>query len=233
MSFSSCRTIFFDAGNTLLMLDVELIASVFRRLGSAVTLDAIIRADYTIKQRLDAAIEGRDVGVSQVTGGRSYFEELMQVVSVEPDKAASILSELQQLDRWQKLWAKVLPETPGVLRLLQEAGYRLGVISNSDGTVERKLQEVGLARYFETIIDSAVVGVEKPRRKIFELGLERMKADPKTSVYIGDIYGVDVLGAQRVGMQGVLIDPYDLYPVQTQKVRSLTEFATLVHPPRC
>lgn len=233
MSFSSVRTVLFDAGNTLLMLDFELIASVFRRLGSAVTLDAIVRADYAIKQRLDAAIAGRDIGVGEVTGGRSYFEELMQVVGVEPDKAAPILSELQELDRRQRLWAKVLPETPGVLRFLREAGYRLGVISNSDGTLERKLQEVGLARCFETIIDSAVVGVEKPRRRIFELGLERMKADAETAVYIGDIYGVDVLGAQRAGMRGVLIDPYDLYPVQTQKVRSLWEFATLIHPPRC
>lgn len=233
MSFSSVRTVLFDAGNTLLMLDFERIASVFRQRGSAVPLEAIIRADYEIKRRLDAALDGRDVGVSEVTGGRSYFEELMQVVPVEPDRAASVLAELQELDRRQLLWAKVLPETPGVLRFLREAGYRLGVISNSDGTVERKLQEVGLAPFFETIVDSAVVGVEKPRRRIFELALQRMNAEARTSLYVGDIFGVDVLGAQRAGMQAVLLDPYDLYRAPVRKVRSLVEFASLIHPPRC
>lgn len=55
---------------------------------------------------------------------------------------------------------------------------------------------------------SIVVKVEKPNPKIFKIALEKANCKPKESLYIGDIYDIDILGANSVGMQAILIDPF-------------------------
>jgi putative hydrolase of the HAD superfamily len=81
------------------------------------------------------------------------------------------------------------------------------VISNSDGRIEELLASVGLAEYFDFIIDSHVVGFEKPDPRIFHLGCERGGVAPEDVVYVGDLYEIDVVGARGAGLRAVLIDP--------------------------
>ena len=50
------------------------------------------------------------------------------------------------------------------------------------------------------------MGCEKPHPAIFEAALRAMKADPAESLYVGDVYSVDYVGARNVGMQAVLFD---------------------------
>ncbi|MGH7415222.1 MAG: HAD family hydrolase, partial [Candidatus Rokuibacteriota bacterium] len=57
------------------------------------------------------------------------------------------------------------------------------------------------------IIDSAVVGVQKPDPRIFHLGLREAGVAPAEAVYVGDLYSVDVLGARAAGLDGILLDP--------------------------
>jgi putative hydrolase of the HAD superfamily len=101
----------------------------------------------------------------------------------------------------------VLPGTVEALERLRAAGYRLGVVSNSDGRAEEGLEVAGLRGFFEVVIDSQLVGFEKPDPRIFEAALRRMALTPEETLYVGDIYEVDVVGARRAGMEVVLLDP--------------------------
>src|SRR5207344_2465703 len=89
--------------------------------------------------------------------------------------------------------------------------YELAVISNSDGTMARLLKHLELSRYFRSVTDSGVVGYAKPSPEIFHHALESIGATPGESVFIGDVYTIDVLGAQNVGMQAILADRLGTY----------------------
>ena len=57
------------------------------------------------------------------------------------------------------------------------------------------------------MIDSQLVGVEKPDPRIFAIALERLGLAPADGLYVGDIYEVDVIGARRAGLDVILLDP--------------------------
>jgi HAD superfamily hydrolase (TIGR01509 family) len=94
----------------------------------------------------------------------------------------------------------------------------LAVVSNSDGRLEEALDCLGLARYFDSILDSAVVGVEKPDPEIFRIAAREVGVAPEQAVHVGDLYWIDVLGARAAGVEPVLLDPGGIWP-QTDCVR--------------
>ena len=85
------------------------------------------------------------------------------------------------------------------------------MISNADGEIDAVLQRCGIADCFQSITDSGIVGYEKPHPEIFEAALREMKADPGESLYVGDVYSVDYVGASRFGMRAVLFDVSGAY----------------------
>ena len=108
---------------------------------------------------------------------------------------------------------------------LRDAGYRLAVISNADGRVAGVLREVGLDPFFEFVLDSAVVGVEKPDPEIFREGCRRLELDPARCLYVGDLYPVDYLGATGAGLEAVLLDPLGVHRARAPTVGTLGELA--------
>jgi len=81
--------------------------------------------------------------------------------------------------------------------------FRLGCISNNWGNTAGWCRQFQLDRYFETIIDSTVVGAVKPDKTIFQAALNELQVSPDKCVYVGDKYDYDVLGAHAVGMTPV------------------------------
>jgi putative hydrolase of the HAD superfamily len=103
------------------------------------------------------------------------------------------------------------------------------MISNSDGSIERMITEQGLAPYFRFVLDSRVVGVEKPDPRIFHMALERAEVGPAEAVYIGDLYSIDVVGSRAAGLDAILLDPAGLWGhVDCPKARDLSEAATII-----
>ena len=68
------------------------------------------------------------------------------------------------------------------------------------------MQRCEIARCFRTITDSGLVGYEKPHPEIFRQALASLNAAPDASLYVGDVYSVDYMGAIGAGMQAVLMD---------------------------
>jgi putative hydrolase of the HAD superfamily len=94
------------------------------------------------------------------------------------------------------------------LQMLRGAGLSLVVVSNSDGTVEDGLRAGGLRPLLHGVIDSAVVGAEKPDPAIFRHALDLVGSRPDRTLHVGDLFSVDVLGARAAGLHAVLLDPY-------------------------
>ena len=87
------------------------------------------------------------------------------------------------------------------------------------------------ARHFAAVIDSAVEGIEKPDPRLFRLALERVAADADTTLHVGDMYHVDVVGARAAGLRVVLLDSDGLYPdADCPRVASLLALADHLCP---
>jgi putative hydrolase of the HAD superfamily len=85
------------------------------------------------------------------------------------------------------------------------------VISNSDGRIVEVLGRCKIADCFQSVTDSGIIGYEKPHPAIFEAALQSMQVHPEESLYVGDVYSVDYLGARNIGMQAVLFDVAGTY----------------------
>lgn len=104
------------------------------------------------------------------------------------------------------------------LSTLKERKYKLGAIT--DGSVKTTyeiLLRLDLTKFFDAIIVSEEVGVEKPNPKIFEEALTRLKAKPFETMIVGDSLERDIIGGKKLGMVTVLIERYK--PVKLGKVK--------------
>lgn len=98
---------------------------------------------------------------------------------------------------------------PGVLEMLQalkQTGLILGVVSNRETPFQDYLQELGLAEYFQFSLAAGEVQSWKPDKAIFEHALQRVGVQAHETLYIGDNYYADVIGARNAGIHPILID---------------------------
>lgn len=101
------------------------------------------------------------------------------------------------------------PEAPEVLESLRSEGYRLGIVSNWSWSLRDRVRSAGLEGYLDLVWGSAYAGCNKPHPCIFEQALEQMALEPGRTLYVGDSYRHDVLGARRAGLAAVLVDRRD------------------------
>jgi HAD superfamily hydrolase (TIGR01549 family) len=234
------RAVLFDAGNTLLHVDYGHVAAVLRARGHAVEPGAVQAAEYASKAALDRALAPDAVPEPSVQrllwrrpdGRPSYFATLIANLGIADEDVLPALAALEADNRARSLWRIVEPGTEEVLVELGRRGLALGVISNSDGRIEADLLEAGLGTHFACVLDSSVVGVEKPDPAIFALALSRLALPAEDAVYVGDVYAIDVLGARRAGIEGVLMDPLGCYeaPPDCPRIRTLAELLPLLAP---
>jgi REG-2-like HAD superfamily hydrolase len=199
------KAVLFDAGNTLIWLDHPYIVELLREHGVETTMEGLMEAEYGAKLLMDQM--ARDTTTDERTRGKVFFAEIFRRVGVAEGDFAPVAQRMFARHAEKNLWGNVRERTAETLDELRRRGYRLGVISNADGRAEEALDAVGLRPHFELVVDSGLVGIDKPDPRIFQLAAERMGVQPHEAVYVGDIYEIDVLGARTAGMQAILIDP--------------------------
>jgi HAD superfamily hydrolase (TIGR01509 family) len=204
------RAILFDAGNTLIHMDYAAIASELARHGVAVTPEALRRAEWTARVRLDTELFAPAAAASTESRDTTerYSRYLLEAAGVQdPALHAKVMEWRRAYNVPIGLWTMAEPAAAAALALVRERGRIAGVVSNSNGTIRRILESLDLARYLDFVLDSHEEGMEKPDPRFFELALARAGVRAHEAAYIGDFYSVDVLGARRVGMRAVLMDP--------------------------
>jgi putative hydrolase of the HAD superfamily len=213
------RTIFFDVGNTLLFPNREKtlapLASEHRpTLAQWQALECRTKADFD-RQMKDGRVD-RSFWLT-------FHNYLLDDLGWKSDVRAALAEELLRNSQNSANWDQCLSGTRDALERIA-AQFPIAVISNADGKIEQVLTRCGLADRFESITDSGIVGYEKPRREIFEAALKLMHARAEESLYIGDVYSVDYVGATNAGMKAVLFDVAGAYRERTEpRVQSLEQ----------
>lgn len=120
------------------------------------------------------------------------------------------LFTVRQADQWVPVIAgycyrfakNCVEEARMVLALLYNE-YPIVLVSNFYGNIEAVLNDFGIAKYFDKIVESAVVGVRKPDPKIFTLGVEALGLKPEEVLVVGDSYTKDIEPALKAGCHAV------------------------------
>jgi len=218
----SHKVIFFDVGNTLLFPNRELIHAPLAECGIVPEGEHLRDLECRTKNIFDGIMTG--TAKKNDSTDRSFwwmfYTQLLTEIGYEDN---AIRDQLVASIRKSASWDVI---RPGTAERLQEIGerYRLAVISNADGKIEEVLSRCGIARCFHTITDSGQVGYEKPHPEIFRQALKSMNAAPEESLYVGDVYSVDYLGATAAGMQAILMDvPRAYRDKQVPRVESLED----------
>jgi putative hydrolase of the HAD superfamily len=98
------------------------------------------------------------------------------------------------------------------LRKLRNYGFQLGLLSNRHEALDEVAGELGLDEHFDFKLAAGEIGWWKPDPRIFHHGLGLIQVEAKASVYVGDNYYADILGARSAGLRPILIDPEKVFP---------------------
>jgi len=215
--FSNINFIFFDVGNTLLFPNRERIHAPLAQRGLTLDPEHLRDLERRTKNEFDALMmkDGHDHGFWMM-----FYTRLMKEIGLHDHAVRDqLVTGIRDSGNWDQI-------RPGTREQLEQIGkqYRIAVISNADGRIDQVLRRCNIADCFRTITDSGLVGYEKPHPEIFRQALASMKAAPQESLYVGDVYSVDYLGATGAGMQALLMDVPGAYREKgVPRVESLVE----------
>ena len=116
-----------------------------------------------------------------------------------------------------------------VLPKLKQAGYLMAVISNRDKPFQETMDSHGLTEFFDFSLAAGEVDIYKPDPGVFEHALRRANLSARETVYVGDNYFADVIGARRAGLQPILYDPNGIFAdVDCTKIKSFDELISVI-----
>lgn len=231
------ETLFLDAGGVLVFPNWTRVSGALARHGVQVEGEALAAAEPHAKLRLDLG------DTVQATNDRErgwlYFNLVLTEAGVPlSDATAAALAELHEYHAAHNLWETVPADVPRALERLRALGLQLVVVSNANGTLDAVFDRLRLSERVDLLFDSFKEGVEKPDPRLFHRALERAGASQSTTLHVGDLYHVDVVGARAAGLRAVLLDGAGLYAqYDCPRVRTLDELADRLasdaFPPEC
>ena len=231
--------ILLDAGGVLVFPEPDRLLPLLRAAGVNPDLATLERAHY----RTMAIQDAEALPPGQESWWRNYLLGYVAACGVGQDRAELLAIEMAQRIRGHA-WVHVGLGAMDGLRAVAALGLPMGVVSNSDGSVEGDLRRLGVCYVpaasdgrdpsagvaMGVILDSAVVGVAKPDPAIFRIALDALAVPADGSVlHVGDSLRYDVAGAHAAGLQPVHMDPYGFCPAPDghPHIRSLAEVANL------
>jgi putative hydrolase of the HAD superfamily len=222
------ETVFLDAGGVLVFPNWTRISRALAARDVRVDPAALARAEHFAKKRLDT---GQTIGATNDAGrGWLYFNLILEEAGVPVTAAVEdALRELHAYHQESNLWELVPSGVLPALAALRSRGLKLTVVSNANGKLRVLFDRLVLAGCVDCLLDSHHEGVEKPDPRFFDIALERSGARRETTIHVGDLYHVDVVGARAAGLRGVLLDEAGLYAdADCPRVRSLSELVAQI-----
>jgi putative hydrolase of the HAD superfamily len=223
-----------DVGGVFLLPSRAHIRSALQIVGHSVTDDAAIdRAHYLSVRVFPMDLESDEYLSPLWT---EYLGTYARSLDVRDELVPDAVEHLRNEYVTGGLWSQVIDGSVDGLAELVATGVPVGVVSNSDGTIERRLRGMGILQVgpgdgvdVRCVIDSGGVGVEKPDPRIFDFALDLLGLSADSVWYVGDTPAFDIVGARRAGLVPILMDPFavnDDFGVAC--VRSLGDVARLV-----
>jgi putative hydrolase of the HAD superfamily len=177
-----------------------------KELGYKLPLDKLSRSVYQAESQVKGGMPGLWRDGKDETPFLKWWDVLLADISMELPRESRLeitrhISHSVRNVQWV-LYDDVLP----VVKELKERGLILGVISNL--YLGRGL----LDPFLDIVVTAEDVGIEKPESLIFATALKQAKVEAGASIYIGDQYEIDIIGAKQVGISPILIDRYKVSP---------------------
>jgi HAD superfamily hydrolase (TIGR01662 family) len=198
------RAVFFDVDFTLIYPGPTFRGEGYRRFcqrhGMAVDVSAFERAVASAASILD---DPEDEAYDAAIFVR-YTRHIIEQMGGRGDRldacAREIYAEWAACQHFE-LYDDVAP----VLRELDAAGVRIGLISNSHRCLASFQSHFELGGLIAGAISSSEHGLMKPHPSIFQAALDRVQVSPREAVMVGDNVRQDVEGALGAGMRAVLL----------------------------
>jgi putative hydrolase of the HAD superfamily len=210
--------VIFDAGGVLLLPDAEL-----GRAAIAGLHDESAPADWH-RAHYAALVALEQMDPIDWSAHRRVIAAEIGVRDEHLDAAAALIDDVMT-----STWVAV-DGAADTLRALAAAGYKLAVVSNAWGTMAQWLEQHRVCSVTDdelphvgAVIDSHLVGIEKPDPRIFQLALDALDVVPARSLYVGDTVRFDVRGALGAGLRPVHVDPYGFCDGTHAHIASLVE----------
>lgn len=221
---SAFRVVFFDAGGTLFRpwpSVGEVYARVSRKHGVEIDPQVVEKAFHE-KWHLRNGM----VSLAQTSEKieRDWWYSFVRDVlhGSAFDDFDAFFEELYDLFAQAECW-RLFSDTVPTLEGLKRKGYRMGIISNWDRRLFGIVEQLGLSGFFEHVAASAVVGVPKPGRRIFESAMTAMNVRAEDCLHVGDSVADDYEGARQAGLTPLLIDRSERAYNRVTRMKALTE----------
>jgi len=198
------EAVFLDIDGTLLWVDLDIEGYVedlasYTGNGGLTTEKAAGPVWGSLRRHIEGNIEHR---TREDLAGFKRRNAQMTAAELGIEAPAEVLTEVAG----RRISFNPYPESEAVLRRLREMGTKVFAVSNWDIELVRVLDDLGWTGYFDGVIASAAVGIEKPEGEIFEEALRASGVSRDRVVHVGNDPITDVEGATRAGLDTVLVD---------------------------
>lgn len=160
----------------------------------------------------------------------NYTKRQLLAIDDNPSWADELAPIIQsRMQNEYKPEDRLFHDTHEVLSFFCESDYTVGLVSNRDTPFDDYIDEIGIAGYFDFAFVASQVNSWKPDPQIFQAALERADTTAERSIYIGDNYYADIVGAQNVGIIPILLDRAGAFhDFECLTIRSLIELQDLL-----
>jgi len=200
------QAIIFDVGDTLLEncpSEKQIFVDRIKCLNFEVDDQLAVAIANAIMEVANEQIQKEQKGVSRMSDEDFVaMQDKAALSCVKTNKDETEMLKILSRIPLPKQELKIIPGTMEVLQTLRDRGFRLGIVSNHRAWLLDFLEEIGLSAFFETIIISDIVGVEKPDVRIMQIALDRLLLDASSCLYVGD-HPLDVLCSKNAGIDCV------------------------------
>ena len=210
------EAVVFDAGGTLVRIDFEWLSAMLAELGVAASVEGLRRAEVRGRRMYDlAARSPRRMATHEshpplgsIAPTEAYFAGMLEGAGCRHPVLEEALARMfEKAKPPSLLWGKPAEGAREMLAALPGLGLRACCVSNSDGRAEHHLIACDVREGLEFVVDSQLVGIEKPDPGIFRIALDKLGIAAERTAYVGDIRVVDESGSRAAGMHFILIDP--------------------------
>ena len=206
------EAIFLDAGNTLIYTPVhraERLRECLTRLGHAVdSRDAGRAAERAAHEVLSDGERWVETPEDEAAFWGEYWPRVLALLKLDdPDGQLA-----RHLDVEVK-YVGFLRPYPDVRRALValRGRYRLGLISNAFPSLADVMDDLDLARFFDSMVISAWTRIAKPDPLIYQKALDTLAVEARASAFVDDL-PANLETAEQMGFQVYLMDRDDCYP---------------------
>lgn len=215
----------------MIFLDHARLAKETNALGYEVEVDVLVRAEGEAKRRqsggeqVDVVFPGTEKqGIA--SWGRTVATMLV-CAGLPAADMSTVVGKLFHSHVEYNFWSKVPEGLGDALEGFRATGGKVAIVSNSEGMLAGLFDRLGIARHFDLVADSGLLGIEKPDPRIFQHVLDHFSVPSGAALHLGDIVATDVDGARAAGIRHALLDPFGFYEGLSLDVPRIPDVVTV------